>query len=173
MRLIVFAVALSACTSLAGAGETESVLLASRRAGWIEAISPETLATVSRVQVPGMAESIASDPSGQRLFVAFPSGPQKACCALFALDPQSMQMSFMLEPARFVTVTTGRLFTQRGNVGIEVFDPQSLLRLPTVKAPGIYRLQPSPDGRLLFGITNGPAPSLDLFDVQRAVRIGG
>jgi hypothetical protein len=82
-----------------------------------------------------------------------------------------MQLSFLVEPALSATVTAGRLFTQRGAVGIEVFDLQNLKRQPAVKAPGNYRLRASPDGRLLFGITRFPQPSLDLFDAERGVLI--
>ena len=131
--------------------------LASGRGGWIEAIDLRTLETVSRIRVPEMTESVASDTSGQRLFVAAPSGPGKGCCALFAMDLQSMQLSFLVKPALSATVTAGRLFTKRGAVGIEVFDLQSLKRQPAVKAPGNYRLLASPDGHLLFGITRSPS----------------
>jgi hypothetical protein len=164
VRLVLLAIAISALASAATAAAGDSVLLASRRGGWVEAIDLETLETVSRVRVPAMTESVASDPSGQRLLIAAPGGPGKGCCALFALDPRSLQLSFLVEPAQFATVTAGRLFTQRGNVGIEVFDPRNLSRLPTVKVPGMYRLRASPDGRLLFGIKTWPQPSLDVFD---------
>lgn len=171
MRRTYLALVLSALASAANASAADSVLLASRRGGWIEAIDMETLATVSRIRVPEMTESVASDPSGQRLYVAAPRNGEKGCCALFALDPQSMQLTFLIWPAQLATITAGRLFTQRGNIGIEVFDPGNLTRLPTVKAPSIYRLRASPDGRLLFGITNSPRPSLDLFDAMQGVRI--
>src|ERR1039458_6901258 len=180
MRYIPLVVVLSTLSLAASAGAGESVLLASGRGGWIEAIDLRTLETVSRIRVPEMTESVASDTSGQRLFVAAPSGPGKGCCALsgpgkgccalFAMDPQSMQLSFLVEPALSSTVTAGRLFTQRGAVGIEVFDLQNLKRQPPVKAPGNYRLRASPDGRLLFGITRFPQPSLDLFDAERGDR---
>ena len=170
MRLIPLAVAFSALASAANAAAADSVLLASRRGGWVEAISLETLETVARFRVPAMTESVASDASG-RLFVAAPRSPQTGCCTLFALDPQSMQLSVLVEPATSATVTAARLFTQRGNVGIEVFDPQTLSRLPTMKAPGVYRLRASPDGRLMFGIANFPHPSLDLFDAVQGTLI--
>lgn len=121
MRLVALALAFAALA------DAQSVLLASRRAGCIEAFDLETLEAVTRVQVVG--------------------------------------------PAQLATVTTGRLFTQRGAVGIEVFDPHNLNRLPTMKAPSIYRLRASPDGRLLFGIANWPKPSLDLFDAVQSVKI--
>lgn len=163
--------AVSALISVANAVAADPVLLASRRGGWIEAISLETLETVSRVRVPEMTNSVASDLPGQRLFLTAPSNHSKSCCALFALDPQSMQLSFLVQPALSATITSSGLFTQRGSVGIEVFDLQSLERLPVIKAPGVYRLRPSPDGRLLFGITNFPQPALDLFDAARGLQI--
>jgi hypothetical protein len=171
MRLIPLAAVFSVLTSAASAAGGDAVLLASSRSGWIEAINLDTLVTVSRVRVPAMAESVASDPLGQRLFVAAPRSPGKGCCALFALDPQSIQLSFLVEPAQVATVMAGRLYTQRGNVGIEVFDSRNLSRLPTVKAPGVYRLRASPDDRFLSGITNWPQPSLDLFDTVQGALI--
>jgi hypothetical protein len=168
IRLVV---AVSALISAANAVAADPVLLASRRGGWIEAISLETLETVSRVRVPEMTNSVASDLPGQRLFLTAPSNHSKSCCALFALDPQSLQLSFLVQPALSAIITSSGLFTQRGSVGIEVFDVQSLQRLPVIKAPGVYRLRPSPDGRLLFGITNFPQPALDLFDAAQGLQI--
>jgi hypothetical protein len=49
---------------------------------------------------------------------------------------------------------------------VDVFDARTLSRLPTIKATGAYNLQPSPDGRWVFGVTNTPDPSLDIFDVN-------
>jgi hypothetical protein len=48
-----------------------------------------------------------------------------------------------------------------------VFDARTLRRLPTVAAPGVYELHPSPDGRRLFGTNNWPELSLDMVDVER------
>lgn len=163
MRLVPIAVLVLALT----ANAADPVLLASRRGGWMEAFSLDTLETVSRIRVPAMAESVAADPAGQRVFVAAPRAAGKSCCALFALNLQSMRLSALAEPALSATTTEARLFTQRGNVGIEAFDLHSLTRLPTIQAPGVYRLRPSPDGRLLAGLTNWPHPSLDLFDTAQ------
>jgi hypothetical protein len=171
LRRILFGLALSALDWVASAAAADSVLLASRRAGAVEAIDPDTLETVFRIQIPTMTESVTSDPYGQRLFLRANRGPETGCCALFALDLQSMRLSFLIEPAQFVMAAGPRLFTQRGNVGIEVFDPRSLDRLPTAKAPGVYRLSASPDGRLVFGISNFPKPSLDLFDAVQGMLI--
>jgi hypothetical protein len=66
------------------------------------------------------------------------------------------------------------LFTQRGNIGIEVFDAKTLARLPRIDAPGLYKLRPSPDSRWLFGITNsqrGHGPALDIFDIENKVMV--
>jgi hypothetical protein len=147
------------------------VLLASRRGGWIEAIRLDTLQTVSRIRVPTMVERVASDVSGQQLFVIAHKTRQSGCCVLFALDPQSLQLSSLLEPVQSATFTIDRLFTQRGNMGIEVFDSHTLIHLPTIRTPGIYQLRPSPDGQRLFGITHWPEPSLDLFDIGQGVMI--
>src|SRR5215475_14254050 len=117
------AVAVLALISIASASASDAVLLASRRGGWIEAIDLETLKTVSRIRVPEMTESVASDPQGQRLFLTAPQRDHpKQCCALFALDPQSLQLTLLAQPSLSATVTSSGVFTQRGNVGIEAFD---------------------------------------------------
>jgi hypothetical protein len=168
-RLVLATLVLAATASSAA---TIPVLLASRRAGYIEAIDMETLETISRIREPGMVESVASDPRGDRLFIALPNkATPRICCALFALDLLSLRMTFMAEPAMRAVVTADRLFAQRGNVGIEVFDSHNLSRLPTIKAPGVYNLQPSPDGRWLFGANNFQNPSLDLFDVVQGAMV--
>ena len=57
------------------------------------------------------------------------------------------EMCRLISPSsQAVPVHGSRVFNQRGNVGIEVFDAQTLERLPTIAAPGVYGLFPSPDG---------------------------
>ena len=147
---------------------SDPVLLASRRAGVIEAILPETLETTARIRLPGNIESVAADPSGQLLFVALPlRADANGCCALYALELPSLQLIFLTAPALSATPALDRVLTQRGNAGIEIFDTHNLARLPTLKASGVYRMQPSPDGHWLFGTTAFPSPSLDLFDLSR------
>jgi hypothetical protein len=74
----------------------------------------------------------------------------------------------MIEPSNFGVPTPDglKVFTQRGNVGIEVFDANTLVRLPTIQAPGNYRLSVSPDSRWLFGTTSWRGPSVDIFDLK-------
>lgn len=60
---------------------------------------------------------------------------------------------------------------QRGNVRIESFDSSTLERRPTWNAPGVYNLQPSPDGTRIFGVSDFPSPSLDLFGAVQGARI--
>jgi hypothetical protein len=166
MHLATLAVPLMALAA-AHCALADSVLLASRRAGAIEAISLETLETVARVRTPRLTESVASDPSGLRLFVAAPREPQGSCCALFSLDPPTMRLTELAWPAQGATVTANNLFLQRGSVGIEVIDLRILKPLAKIATRAHYELRASPDGRLLFGIEHGPQVSLALFDVAR------
>jgi hypothetical protein len=55
---------------------------------------------------------------------------------------------------------------------IDVLNAGTFDRLPTIKAPGVYRPYPSPDGRWLFGITNFAGPSLDIFDLEADIVYG-
>jgi hypothetical protein len=68
MRLIPFTVLWIAAFWTLHAGASDSVLLASSRAGWLEAMSLDNLSTVARLRVPGMTETVASNETGRRLF---------------------------------------------------------------------------------------------------------
>jgi len=170
MRVVLLAVALALLTS-AVLSAADPVLLTSRRGGWIEAFDPETLATVFRTSTPANTESVAADPSGARLYLSAPRNPGEGCCALFALDLETLHLTYLNFPVLRATPSSGRVYMQRGNVGIESFDSSTLERRPTWKAPGVYHLQPSPDGTRIFGVTNFPSPSLDLFDAVQGARI--
>jgi hypothetical protein len=161
MRIAVLALFLG---SLANAADP--VLLASRRGGAIEAYQPDTLDTIARIQTGAMTESVASNADGSRLYIRQPRAEEPhGCCGLFALDTASMKMSLLVWPSGVPTITPSKVYTQRGNVGIEVIDALNLARLPTLKAPSTYQLEPSPDGRWVFGAGFGPyTRSLDIFD---------
>jgi len=170
MRATLLLIALALATS-AAASAADPVLLTSRRGGWIEAFDPATLATVFRTSTPVNTESVAADPSGARLYLSAPKSPGEACCALYAIDVDTLRLTYLNFPVRRATPSSGRVYMQRGNVGIESFDSSSLQRQPTWDAPGVYNLQPSPDGNRIFGVTYFPSPSLDLFDAAQGARI--
>jgi hypothetical protein len=166
VRLIRSTLALFLLASAASAGD--SVLLSTRREGWLEAFRLDNLESVARVRVRPMAEGVQSDPEGQRLFVRMPH-PQApdVCCALFALDTRSMRGFAILWPVFQPVRANGKIFAQRGDDGIEVFDARALMHLPTIMARGVFQLAPSPDGHWLFGTKQFPTPALDIFDVDR------
>jgi hypothetical protein len=170
MRAALLAVTLALITAAAGPA-ADPVLLTSRRGGWIEAFDPATLATVFRTSTPANTESVAADLSGSRLYLTAPRNPGEGCCALYAMDVDTLRLTYLNFPALRATPSYGRVYMQRGNVGIESFDSPSLQRRPTWNAPGVYNLQPSPDGSRIFGVTQLPSPSLDLFDAAHGVRI--
>ena len=170
MRAVLLSATLALLTS-AAASAADPVLLTSRRGGWIEAFDPVTLATVFRTSTPANTESVAADASGTRLYLSAPKNPGETCCALYALDLDTLHLTYLNFPVLRATPSSGRVYMQRGNVGIESFDSSSLERRPTWKAPGVYNLQPSPDGSRIFGVTYFPSPSLDLFDAAQGARI--
>ncbi len=170
MRTVQLAVTLALLTST-GASAADSVLLTSRRGGWVEAFDPATLVTVFRASTPANTESVAADPSGARLYLSAPKSPGESCCALYAMDVDTLHLTYLNYPVLRATPSSGRVYMQRGNVGIESFDSSSLERRPTWKTTGVYDLQPSPDGRRMFGLARFPSPSLDLFDAVRGAQI--
>lgn len=91
------------------------------------------------------------------LFVAQSDSPLgNACCALFALDLETRRMCWLINPALASCVSPDgrRLFTPRGDVGIEVFDAKLLGRLPS-KPREFISLIPPPDARWLLEPTIG------------------
>jgi hypothetical protein len=148
------------------ASAADPVLLTTRREGYIEAFRLDNLETVARVHVKARLEGIEASPDGQRFFIRAPH-PRAAevCCALFALDSRSLHGFAILWPSLHVAQANGKLFTQRGDDGVEVFDTRSFAHLPTLRAPGVYQFAPSPDGGWLFGTRQFPSAALDIFDL--------
>ena len=150
------------------ADDGQNVILATRRAGRVEVFDAATLQPLGAIGVDRLAESIATSPDGRTLFIAQQmQSVRNSCCALFALNLATKEMCFLREPSMKATPSRDgqKLFFQRGNVGIEVFDARTFARLPTITAPGVYALHPSPDGRWLIGTTNWKGPAVDIFDL--------
>ena len=149
--------------------QDRTVLLAAHRAGRVDVLNPATLQSLGSVKVLPLADGVASAPGGF-IFLREGLAPDfDGCCALYALDLKTRNMTKLLEPVSGVIVSPDgkHVITQRGNVGIESFDASSLQREPGIArsiAPGVYGLGFSPDGRLLFGASNFPAPTLDMLD---------
>jgi hypothetical protein len=166
MGIVRWVILLALLPSAAGAADL--VLLGSRRGGWLEAFRLDNLETVARIHVNARVESVEASPDGQRLFVNAPHPQQpEICCALWAMDPHSLRAFAILWPAFLPVLANGKVFAQRGDDGIEIFDARSLAHLPTLRVPGVYRMAPSPDGQWLFGTRQFPTPGLDIFDLTR------
>lgn len=160
--------------SALAADDGQNVILATRRAGRVEVFDAATLQPLGTIGVDPLAESIEASPDGHTLFIAQAMlSIRNSCCGLFALNLDSKEMCFLREPAMKATPSPDgqKLFFQRGNVGIEVFDAKTLARLPTIKAPGNYALKPSPDGRWIMGTTNWKTPSVDIFDMAAGAMV--
>src|ERR1022692_2534466 len=147
--------------------EDPLVVLAAARAGRIE-IFDASLGPLASIGVNQLVESVTASPDGRRLYVAQESQRASgACCGLFSLELDSLKMCLLTAPALFGAPSPdGRFLFTQGDRGVDIFNARTLRRLPTMTAPGAYNLQPSPYGRWLLGITNSPAPSVDIFDLQ-------
>lgn len=143
------------------------VVMAAARKGMI-AFFDAALSPLPGIGVNPLLESVTASPDGRRLYVAQENRRGAGdCCGLFSLDLETRKMCRLVSPALFASPSPDSryLFTQ-GKSGVDVFDAESLNRVSTMKAPGAYNLQPSPDGRWLLGVTNSPQPSLDVFNLN-------
>lgn len=145
------------------------VVMAASRGGSIEFFDA-TLGPLGAIGVNQLLESVTASPDGRRLYIA-QENPSGGCCGLFSLELETRAMCLLTAPALFGTPSPdGRFLFAQGSHGVDVFDARTLNRIPTtMKAPGAYNLQPSPDGRWLLGVTNSPKPSLDIFDMKSRV----
>lgn len=150
--------------------KTREVILAARRNQQLVVFDARSLAELGHFVVNESVNGVSVSQDGRTLFVEQPRLSEPGnCCALFSLDLATDSLCQLIFPSsRAVASPDGRLlFTQRGAVGVEVFDAKSFVRLPVIKAPGNYAMHISPDGRWIFGITYWKGPSLDVFDVGR------
>jgi hypothetical protein len=154
-----------------GQAHDQTVLLAARRAGGVDVLDPNTLETLGSIKVLPQANGLTSDRTGV-LFLNEGLAPEfEGCCALYAIDLKTRDMTKLLEPVSGVVVSPNgqHVLAQRGNVGIEAFDVHTLQReaaIPRSVAPGVYSLRFSPDGSLLFGVSNF-THALDIFDFDQ------
>ena len=149
--------------------ERHAVILAVRQKQQVEVFDAETLLPIGSIAVNNLASHAALSTDGRTLFIAASQTKDgNNCCAVFALRLQDGSMCQVLYPALHTTVAPNseRVFLQRGNTGIDVFDSRSLAHLPGIRGPGVYNLRPSPDGDWLFGITQFQGPSLDIFSLR-------
>jgi hypothetical protein len=155
-----------------GQSHNQTVLFAAHRAGRVEVLDPITLQSLGSMKVLPQANGVRSDRTGV-LFLREGLAPEfKGCCALYAVDLKTRGMTKLVEPASDAIVSPDgqHVLTQRGNVGIEVFNAHNLQRetaIPSSVAQGVYTLRFSHDGRLLFGVSNFPVPTLDILDFDR------
>jgi hypothetical protein len=147
--------------------EEPLVVVAVARTGHIETFDA-ALQHMATVEVGQQVESVSASPDGHRLYIAQEdSKASGTCCSLFSLDLQTKRMCLLTAPAMFGAPSPdGRFLFTQGKKGVDVFDASTLSPLPTMKAAGQFNLQPSPDGRWLYGIANSAKPSLTIFDME-------
>ncbi len=153
---------------------TREVVLAVQRDHALHLLDAATLDPLGRFAIHNLGHRVSARADGRLLFLAQASTPDgNGCCALFTLDLAAREMCRLLEPvADSAPSPDGRwLFAQRGNMGVGVYDAQTLAPAGTIAAPGMYALYPSPDDHWLLGITNWQGPSLDVMDVESQILV--
>jgi hypothetical protein len=133
---------------VAGQADDQTVLLAAYRAGGVDVLDPNTLEPVGSIKVLPQANALTSDNTGV-LFLSEGLAPEfKGCCALYAVDLKTREMTKLLEPVPNAIVSPNgqHVLARRGNVGIEAFNVHTLEReaaIPRSVAPGVYSLRSS------------------------------
>ncbi len=157
--------------------QDRTVLLAVHRGGPLEVLAPDTLQTLGAIEVPPLADRVANG-SGGIIFLRAGLAPDfKGCCALYALNLKTRSLTKLLSPVAAVVLSPDgkHVITQRGDVGVEVFNARTFEQEPPIPrsiAPGMYGLCFSPDGHLLFGASNFPTPTLDVLDFSERKLVG-
>ncbi len=146
-------------------------LLAVHRAGRVELLDVDTLQPFGSLKVLPLADRVTSTSTGTLVLRQGLPPDFQGCCALYAFDPKTQKMTRLLQPVLGFTVSPDgqHVATQRGNIGIEIFDLHTLqpeASIPRSTAPGIYGLSFSPDGNLLFGTASFQSAAVDVLNFR-------
>src|SRR5262245_41496416 len=107
------------------ADDLHEVILATQRNRRLHVFDANTLRPLGYFTVNNNAHSVVASPDGLKLFLEQPAPPDSnGCCTLFALDLITHKLCALISPSSLGAPSPdGRwLFTQRGPIGIEVFD---------------------------------------------------
>jgi hypothetical protein len=166
------------------AGRSREVVVAVQRNHCLHVFDAGTLEPLGRITgLHNLLEHVSVSPDGRTLYLAQAATfDGNGCCALFEFNLLTGEMCHLIEPAMdSLPSPDGRsVFTQRGGVGIDVFDTRTLARTTiatfdmrrahenrdSLPLRGHYALHPSSDGRWMFGITLWQKPSLGIFDLR-------
>jgi hypothetical protein len=166
------------------AGRSREVVVAVQRNHRLHVFDAPTLGPLGRITgLHNLLEHVSVSPDGRTLYLAQAATfDGNGCCALFEFNLLTGEMCHLIEPAMdSLPSPDGRsVFTQRGSVGIDVFDTRTLARTTIAtfdmrrasenrsRLPlrGQYALFPSSDGRWMFGITLWQKPALGIFDLR-------
>jgi hypothetical protein len=165
------------------AGQSREVVVAVQRNHRLHVFDAPTLEPLGRITgLHNLLEHVSVRPGGRTVYLSQAAAfDGNECCALFELELPTGEMCHLTEPAMdSLPSPDGRsLFTQRGSVGIDVFDTTTLARSTiatfdmwrahqnrdSLPLRGYYALHPSSD-RWMFGITFWQKPALGIFDLR-------
>src|SRR5262252_3771805 len=105
-----------------------TVLLAVHRGGPMEVLASDTLQTLGTINVPPLADGVVSGAGGMIFLRAGLAPDFKACCALYALNLETRSLTRLLSPVGAIVLSPDgkHVITQRGNVGVEVFNARTV-----------------------------------------------
>lgn len=152
------------------AQDTKRFLLAAHRAGNVEVIDPETLATVANIHFDLAPQSsglngVAASADGSTLYVEGAVPPNPSCCGIYAVDLATMKTVTTTIEEKFARQNSPLIFSGGLVYPAAELMPGGPTHDHTIASRNA-RLLLSPDGRWLFGVRSFRGPALETFDLK-------
>ncbi len=152
------------------AQDAKPFILAAHRAGIVELIDPETLATAARIHFDLAPRSsglngVSASADGSTLYVEGAVPPNPSCCGLYAVDMATMKTVATTIEEKFSRKNSPLIFSDGLVYPAATLMPGGPTRDFTIASRNA-RLLLSPDGRWLFGVRSFRGPALETFDLN-------
>lgn len=152
------------------AQDAKQFILAAHRAGTVELIDPETLATVARIhfdlppRTSGL-NGVSASADGSTLYVEGAVPPNPGCCGIYAVDLATMKTVATTIEEKFSRKNSPLIFSDGLVYPAATLMPGGPTHDFTIASRNT-RLLLSPDGRWLFGVRSFRGPALETFDLN-------